>query len=313
VSKARPLILFVQWFGPWPEWIEIFVESCKWNPEVDWLIFTDQQPPENKCPNVRFRNLSFKAHLEHIGQRIGLRLDAADPYKLCDLKPCLGFAYEDLLGNHEFFGYCDLDVVFGNIRDFYTNDLLNRFDVISTHGRRLAGHFTILRNDVFRRNAFRRIRHWRRKARNARPSALDEKRFGEVFLRPSLWRQLTEPRARVLLEEQFSTPWSTKPWLDGSHTYPPRWYWRDGKLTAEGYGDRQFLYLHFLTLKSDRFRNQARYGPAPWPALPRIVSIDWRNAGKEGFMISAAGITAIPQSAIDAIHAPTRDGRSSPE
>ncbi len=296
MSVPRPLVLIVQWFGPWPDWINFFVESCKWNKDVDWLVITDQRPPDNRAGNVRYRHASFATHVEFIGERIGIRLAASEPYKACDFKPCLGFAYEDEIAGYANFGYCDLDVIFGNIRAFYTDDLLQRYDVLSTHERRLSGHLTVLRNDSLHRNAFRRIRHWRRKVASPRHTALDEKRFGTVFTQPSLWSRLTEPRAHVLLEERYSTPWSRRPWLDGTYQYPERWFWKHGALTAEGYGDRQFLYLHFMNLKSDRFRDQEKYGAAPWPRLNQIVGMNWRQAAQEGFMISAEGFTPLPLS-----------------
>ena len=40
---------------------------------------------------------------------------------------------------------------------------------------------------------------------------------------------------------------------------------------------------------SDRWRT-ANMGPAPWPALERIVHCDWRDAAETGFTISPKGI-----------------------
>lgn len=35
------LILLMPYFGRWPEWINLFVESCKGNPGVRWRFYTD--------------------------------------------------------------------------------------------------------------------------------------------------------------------------------------------------------------------------------------------------------------------------------
>ena len=34
---------------------------------------------------------------------------------------------------------------------------------------------------------------------------------------------------------------------------PGRWFWRDGRLMNERYQEREFLYLHFMNWKSDRW------------------------------------------------------------
>ena len=75
---------------------------------------------------------------------LGIAFDAADPYKLCDLKPCLAFIHERDVADFEFFGYGDIDVVYGNIGKFYTEEIRERFSVLSTHPERLSGHFTVL-------------------------------------------------------------------------------------------------------------------------------------------------------------------------
>ena len=53
------LIMLILYFGRWPEWIDLFVESCKWNPSVRWLLYTDCGEPENKADNVDYVHLSF--------------------------------------------------------------------------------------------------------------------------------------------------------------------------------------------------------------------------------------------------------------
>jgi hypothetical protein len=292
----KPLILFAQWFGPWPQWFEFFVESCKWNADIDWLIFTDQDPPENRAPNVRYRKLGFADQKALISQAIGLDLAHVTPLKLCDLKPTLGHVFSADTEGYSNYGHCDVDLIFGDIRSFYTDALLEEYEVLSTHDDRISGHLVVLRNNEFNKHAFRRIKGWRRKVMDAHTHSIDEYRFGNVFVRPSLFRRLTERRVPTLFEERYTTPLTRRPWLDGTQNYPTRWYWRAGKITAEGYEDREFIYIHFMNWKSSTSHTvRGGYSSAPWSKLPRIVSIDWRKAGSEGFMISHDGIGPLPQ------------------
>jgi hypothetical protein len=291
----KPLILLIQWFGPWPEWMNFFIESCRWNAEIDWLIFTDQDPPENLAPNVRYRKTSFAEQKARIGEKTGIDLTAFAPYKLCDFKPCLGYVFDEDTEGYRNYGHCDIDLIFGNIRAFYTDEVLAKYEVLSTDASLLSGHLAVLRNTPFNKLAFRRIRHWRRKASDPKYQGLDEYRFGKVFARPSLWRRLTERRPRVLFEDRYTTPMTRRTWIDGTFDFPTRWFWREGRLTAEGHTDREFIYLHFMNWKSSTthvLRNGAR--AAPWLALERVINMDWRQAGAEGFMISHEGVGPLP-------------------
>ena len=196
------------------------------------------------------------------------------------------------------YGHCDIDLIFGNIRAFYTDALLEKYEVLSTHADRLSGHLAVMRNTEFNRTAFRRIRSWKRKAPDPYNYGIDEYRFGNVFVRPTLWRRLTERRVPTLFEERYTTPLTRMPWLDGTANYPERWFWRNGRLTAERYEDREFIYIHFMNWKaSTSHRVRGGHSIAPWSKLERVVSMDWRDAANEGFMISHGGIGRMPRQA----------------
>lgn len=292
----KPLILFIQWFGPWPEWIEFFIESCKWNPEIDWLIFTDQDPPLNEAPNVRYRQTTFDEQKARLGACSGLDLSFAKPMKLCDFKPLLGLAFSGETKGYRNYGHCDIDLIFGSIRSFHTDDVLAKYEVLSTHADRISGHLAVLRNNDFNKQAYRRIKGWRRKVLDAHSHSIDEYRFGNVFRRPAPWRRLTERRIPILFEERHTTPLTKVPWLDGTANFPARWYWQAGRLTAEGYEGREFIYLHFMNWKATTTRTvRGGHASAPWSRLERVVGMDWRKAGAEGFMISHDGIGPLPQ------------------
>jgi len=121
--------MLMQYFGKWPEWIDLFVESCKWNPSVHWLIYTDCGPTDNIADNVELVSLSFEDYKALVSQRLNLSFKPSSPYKLCDLKPCLAHIHANEIGDFRFFGFGDVDVVYGNIDNFYVEDLLDRWDV----------------------------------------------------------------------------------------------------------------------------------------------------------------------------------------
>jgi hypothetical protein len=82
-------------------------------------------------------------------EKLGIPLHIEHPYKLCDLKPSYGIIFSEYLNGYDFWGYGDLDLVYGNIRKFITSDILKEYDIVSNHPDFITGHFCILRNTPF--------------------------------------------------------------------------------------------------------------------------------------------------------------------
>ena len=60
-----------------------------------------------------------------------------------------GILYEDILKKYDFWGYCDIDLVFGDIRKFVTDELLSHYDRIYTYG-----HLCLYRNNEMMRHIY---------------------------------------------------------------------------------------------------------------------------------------------------------------
>jgi hypothetical protein len=300
-AVQHSIVMLIPYFGKWPVWFNFFIETCKWNRQVDWYFITDCEPAQNIGKNIFFLYHSYSEYISFIKERLKIRFDPKDAYKLCDIKPCLGFLHKDQIEGYDFFGFCDIDVIFGNIANIYTEELLSKSNVLSTHPHVVSGHFTLLRNTKRYREAFRVIKGWEELLERPHHIALDENRFTRVFLGKSRLRFAANHLpwinpywwGRVFVERHSTilAPW---PWHDGSMDHPMHWFWKNGRLTNDRDGDREFLYLHFMNLKSSRYLPKSRgLAKAPWEELPKIVSIDWVRAASEGFAISPKGIHAI--------------------
>jgi len=188
------LIILCPYFGRWPAWINFFIESCKWNPEVRWRLYTDCGKPENSADNVDVVHVSFDSYKKAVSRRLEIEFDPIDPYKLCDLKPALGFVHEKEISEFSFFGFGDLDVIYGGISRFYSEARLKGIDVASTHPERLSGHFAIFRNTIANRHAFENIPDYREKLKMQSAAGLDEGEFTRVFLKPGMINRLLRGR-----------------------------------------------------------------------------------------------------------------------
>ena len=127
-------------FGKLPNTLPLWLKSCAANPDTDWLLFTDQKvaaPPDN----VHVIETSLDEIRERCRERIDPAMILPKPYKLCDYKPLYGSIFADFLPDYAFWGYCDLDVVFGRLKDFFTPERLAQYDKLLT-----LGHLSVYRN-----------------------------------------------------------------------------------------------------------------------------------------------------------------------
>lgn len=284
------IVILIPHFGPWPSWINFFVESCRANRSIDWILFSDAEPPENRASNVRHVRITFEDYREVVSRALGIRVGADEPYKLCDVRPALPFVHADLVRAYDFAGFGDLDVIYGDIGAFYNDEILAEYDILSSHADRVSGHFCVMRNSEDVVTAFRRVRGWTSAMERNDYVNFDERAFYNLFRGTGarLLQHLWPKRQRCLFREAYSTP---------TVTDRMRWYWEDGRLTNEFYPHHPFMYLHFMSWHSNRwFSSQGHVEPgaaAPWSLLPEVVRMDWREARRSGFMISPAGIEPI--------------------
>lgn len=132
--------IVICYFGLLPNYYDLWEQSCGYNPSFDFILLTDNKI-ESKYENV----IIVQSSLEEIKQRLEKALNhkvALDiSYKLCDYKPLYGIAFEDMLRDYEFWGMCDMDMVFGDLSVFITDEVLNNYDKIFQ-----LGHLTLYRN-----------------------------------------------------------------------------------------------------------------------------------------------------------------------
>lgn len=285
------ILMILTWFGPWPGWMRLFLESCRWNPTVDWLIAGDAPAPADAPPNVRFLTMSFEAWREMAAKRLGVTLAWREPYKLCDLKPAYAVIHADVVAPYDYWGFGDLDVIYGDIRRHYDAETLSH-DLVTTHDDVVAGHFTLLRNEERMVRAYERIPGWRGMLADPAHVSFDEQVFSRLFLplkgKQKLRRLFTPFLGGGLFVERFSTALPPRLWIDGTPDWPARWIWREGRLTPEGAPDRDFLYLHVSHWQSARW---TRGQPAAWAG---IEPLDQLPPGRPtAFAISAKGFTAV--------------------
>lgn len=257
--QTPSIIIIIPYFGKWPFWMPFFIESCRANPNINWLLLGDCAVLEDLPNNVEQRFFAFLDYCAFVSVCLGINFNPSNPYKLCDLKPALGFIHAEDVAGYDFWGFSDLDLIYGDLRSYFSDERLRKYKVLSTHERRISGHFCLLRNEPELNSLFWKIPDFVSRAEDPKNHALDEGGFSRIFLwrknfpKPlfelvglfNRWRRVAE------FEEAFSTPNGIRPWTDGTQDYPAYWVWRNGRLQNAKDGGRQFPYLHFLVWKKD--------------------------------------------------------------
>lgn len=175
------IVIIIPYFGQWPVWIELFFDSCRRNHDVDFIFYTDCCIPESSSGNMTFHSISFNDYCTIVSERLGIHFCPARPYKLCDLRPFYGVIHANEIRGYDFWGFADVDLVFGNIRKFYTNGLLANYKLLSNHSDRISGHLCIFKNEESINNKCFQIHDWEQKIIDDKNHCLDEGDFSYRF------------------------------------------------------------------------------------------------------------------------------------
>lgn len=259
------LAFVVPFLGRWPRWAELFFLSLRANSSVHVLIFCESSPPFSLPPNAFVFETSRSAMVERLRRATGLPLEEISGHKLCDFKPFYGLCFSDYLASYEFWGFCDVDLMFGDLEKLLRSSLMAEVDVFTAHDTRIVGHFTILRNnDLVNRIGFE-IQDWRSMCLDPQTMQVDELFFqGALEAHPEIrWgRPASLP---VELESPFCRFGITFGFAgEVAHLeskLPALVEWRSGRVFYSDTGgtESEVLYLHFMGLK--RWWHWLSFGP----------------------------------------------------
>ena len=133
--------LILLYFGKMPNYFPLFLKSCSCNPSFNWLIFTDDKTPYDYPENVKCEYTTFQNIKKKIQSEFDFPVFIETPYKLCDFRPAYGLVFADYLKDYRFWGYCDNDLIFGDMEYFLPDEFIEQYDKLFC-----LGHLVIFRN-----------------------------------------------------------------------------------------------------------------------------------------------------------------------
>mgnify|MGYP000610979778 FL=1 len=139
----KTICYIIPYFGKLPKNFALYLLGCAQNPTIDWKILTDDRTPYEFPTNVHVKYCNY----EEVKQRIKAWFDFETvidrPWRLSLFKPAYGEIFAEELSGYDFWGHCDIDLMWGNIRTFYSENNLNKYERLG-----FLGHSTLYKNTI---------------------------------------------------------------------------------------------------------------------------------------------------------------------
>lgn len=250
----RRIVLLTPYFGKLPKWINLYLETCKWNPTIDWIIFSDHRFKYEEIKNVKFVRMTKGEFNILAGDRLKLKVNINNPYKLCDFRPTYGVIFKEYLANYDFWGYVDLDILFGDIRKFITEDLLEQYEIISAYKPFLSGHFTIYKNQDMINDLYKESANYKEIMEDMkRHHGFAERNFTKTVKRAAEKKKVNFFGGAFALDAKSAGPLFYKNIIglqdhEIEEMKAGEGYWKEGKVFRAG-SNEEMMYLHFHIFK----------------------------------------------------------------
>lgn len=135
------ILLIIPYFGKFHNYFHLWLQSCKYNPTINWLLLTDDDTPYDYPSNVKVVFTDFSAVVKQFQECYDFPIILNKPYQLCEFKVAYGEVFSRYTKGYEFWGHCDIDVIWGNLRKHLNENILKSFSKISWRG-----HLTLYKN-----------------------------------------------------------------------------------------------------------------------------------------------------------------------
>lgn len=258
----------IPYFGKLPNYFPLWLLSCKFNPTIDFLIITDDKTEYNYPENVKVTYTTLEETKEKMQKLFDFDISLERAYKLCDYRPAYGEIYEEELKDYDFWGHCDLDQIWGDIRAFYTEDILEKNQKVGFNG-----HSTLYKNTKENNTRYRLtdsdendIVSYKEVYTNDKSYGFDEDPMDNIFSEYDLpvFRKIVYANL-AKYPKNFSLSWITPE--DEYKNEHQIFVWEKGKVKRYFYhnsevGTDEFMYLHYwcrpTTIKVDKYDDDTR-------------------------------------------------------
>lgn len=139
-SIQKKICVLVVYYGKFPPSIVMWADSAKYQKGIDFLFITDQKQP-SYLKDFKWINISFSDLVDQIIDTLEIDVQIKSPYKLCDFRPAYGLIFNNYLSGYDYWGYCDLDLIWGDLNLTLNTGLNTSPDLLYSRG-----HLSLYRN-----------------------------------------------------------------------------------------------------------------------------------------------------------------------
>lgn len=252
----KSILFIIPYIGKWPLWFDAHLVSMANNPTINWLFITDAEKPA-ECPeNVQFVKTTLTQLNQEVISSLGVEVNLS-PRKICDIRPAFGKVFEKHIKGYDFWGFCDVDIIWGDIRKFISDALLEQYDIISALENMICGHFTIFKNHDRNLNIHKKDPNYKKVFGTSKHLRYDEIGFSKIV-------------SKLEVEGLIKVFWDEKLLQDGIKSevhqeyFLDRWLYKEGAVyDLYGANKKEYMYLHFINWKRTMTHSEIKYKDKP--------------------------------------------------
>lgn len=171
------IVIIVPYFGTFPNNFNLWLKSCEENKNIDFLIITDIKINNKISKNIHIVNMNIEELRNLIEYKLNEKIKMNSLHKLCDFKPTYGIIFSDYIEKYDYWGYCDVDMIFGDLEKFFVKYNLKKYDKFLK-----LGHLSLYRNTVEVNNRYKMSHNWKNVLNTEKTIGFDEKNgINEVY------------------------------------------------------------------------------------------------------------------------------------
>ncbi|SDH87116.1 MULTISPECIES: DUF6625 family protein [Winogradskyella] len=239
------ILLIIPYFGNWPLWFDAFLKSCEANPTIQWFCPTDCVLPKAYPANITFFSTTLADLNKHVNDVVGAKVPLS-PRKFCDLKPAYADIFAKQVSDYDFWGFCDMDIIWGNIRKFMTQDILEQYDIISSRKEAISGHFNLFRNTPEINALYKQLPDYKTLFEVPEFKWTDEIVLSNFIKEDEVFKSMNLKVywPFILCNQENGHDSHQEYYLD-------KWLWKDGAILKlkKGQPVNEVMYLHFINWK----------------------------------------------------------------
>lgn len=237
--------IILPYFGKFDSLFPLWLKSCEINSDIDWLVFTDDRRSFVYPENVKFFYMSFDEIRDLIQSKFDFKISLDVPYRLCNFRPAFGHIFEEYLNNYDNWGYCDNDLIFGDVSYFFNHSVSGNKFQFGTFG-----HLSILPNDAETNELYLLNDAYKIAFSNPEPLLFFDEEIFNKITSISGYQKLSLPIAHFVprLKNFYIELEKGREWINSRHVF----IWNKGHLfryylnLENELVSEEYAYIHFL-------------------------------------------------------------------